>query len=91
MKHKNWELKLIFFLIVFLFAAFLAAPILLLLGKSLWNQGFTGEFYAAVLSQKGFLEALGNSFTVAAASAVLASLIAFLMAYAVHYLSLIHI
>ena len=38
MKHKNWELKLIFFLIVFLFAAFLAAPILLLLGKSLWNR-----------------------------------------------------
>ena len=33
MKHKNWELKLIFFLIVFLFAAFLAAPILLLLGN----------------------------------------------------------
>ena len=88
MKHKNWELKLIFFLMVFLFAAFLAAPILLLLGKSLWNQGFTGEFYTAVLSQKGFLEALGNSFTIAAASAVLASLIAFLMAYAVHYTGL---
>ena len=85
MTRTNRELKLIFVLIVALFAAFLAGPILVLLGKSLWNGGLTGEFYVSVLSQDGFLPALRNSFAVAAASAAAAALLAFLMAYAVHY------
>ena len=77
MTRTNRELKLIFALIVALFAAFLAAPILILLGKSLWDGGFTGEFYASVLAQEGFLTALGNSFAVAAASAATAAVLAF--------------
>lgn len=85
MTRKNRELKLIFWLIVALFAAFLAAPILILLGKSLWNGGLTGEFYTSVLAQDGFLAALGNSFAVAAASALAAAVLAFLLAYGVHY------
>ncbi|MDO4272744.1 MAG: ABC transporter permease subunit [Eubacteriales bacterium] len=88
MKSKNRELKLIFWIITILFAAFLAGPILLLLGKSLWDGGLTFEFYSAVVSKKGFLTALGNSFVVAAAAAVLATAFAFLMAYAVHYTGL---
>ncbi|MFR3922224.1 MAG: hypothetical protein ACLTYN_09925 [Dysosmobacter welbionis] len=35
MRRKNWELKGIFWIITLLFVGFLAAPILLLLGKSL--------------------------------------------------------
>ena len=42
MTRTNRELKLIFVLIVALFAAFLAGPILVLLGKSLWTGGLTG-------------------------------------------------
>ena len=57
MTRTNRELKLIFAVIVVLFAVFLAGPILILLGKSLWDGGLTGEFYASVLSQKGFLPA----------------------------------
>ena len=72
-----------------LFVGYLAAPILLLLGKSLVGEGgFTWEFYASVVTREGFLTALGNSFAVAAASAVTATVIAFLMAYAVHYTGL---
>lgn len=85
MTRTNRELKLIFLLIVALFAAFLAGPIVILLGKSLWDGGLTGAFYASVLSQKGFLAALGNSFAVAAAAGCAATLLAFLMAYGVHY------
>ena len=85
MTRTNRELKLIFAVIVVLFAVFLAGPILILLGKSLWDGGLTGEFYASVLSQKGFLPALGNSFAVAGASAAAATLLAFLLAYGVHY------
>lgn len=84
MTRTNRELKLIFAVIVVLFAVFLAGPILILLGKSLWDGGLTGEFYASVLSQKGFLPALGNSFAVAGASAAAATL----LAYGVHYTGL---
>ena len=76
MTRTNRELKLIFWGIVLLFAAFLAGPIVLLLGKSLWEGGLTGEFYTAVLSQDGFFTALGNSFAVAGASAAAAVLLA---------------
>ena len=89
MRRKNWELKGIFWIITLLFVGFLAAPILLLLGKSLVGEGgFTWEFYASVVTREGFLTALGNSFAVAAASAMAATVIAFLMAYAVHYTGL---
>lgn len=85
MTRTNCELKLIFLVIVALFALFLVAPLVVLLGKSVWDGGLTGEFYTSVLSQKGFLSALGNSFAVAAASGGVATLLAFLMAYGVHY------
>lgn len=61
MRQKNRELKLIFTVLVLVFAAFLAVPVLRLLVKSFWGeQGVTGEFYTAVL-------------------------VAFVLAYAVHY------
>ena len=41
MTRTNRELKLIFAVIVVLFAVFLAGPILILLGKSLWDGGLT--------------------------------------------------
>lgn len=85
MTRTNRELKLIFLVIVALFALFLVAPLVVLLGKSVWDGGLTGEFYTSVLSQKGFLSALSNSFAVAAASGGVATLLAFLMAYGVHY------
>lgn len=85
MTRTNRELKLIFLVIVALFALFLVAPLVVLLGKSVWDGGLTGEFYTSVLSQKGFLSALGNSFAVAAVSGGVATLLAFLMAYGVHY------
>lgn len=88
MNQKNRELKCIFWGIVVLFSAFLLGPLVRLLGKSFWDGGLTVDFYSAVVSKKGFLSALGNSFTVAAAAALLAVVIAFLMAYAVHYTKL---
>lgn len=88
MKHKNRELKFIFWGITALFAAFLAAPLVMLFGKSLWDGGPTLGFFASVVQQKGFMQALGNSFTVACLSALIATAIAFCIAYAVHYTGL---
>lgn len=84
--QKNFELKFIFWIIVLIFALFLAAPLAILLGKSvIGEQGATLEFYSSVIIDKDFLPALGNSFLVAAVAAVVATVIAFVMAYAVHY------
>ena len=58
MRRKNWELKGIFWIITLLFVGFLAAPILLLLGKSLLGDGgLTGEFYISVVTRDGSLSA----------------------------------
>ena len=86
MKRKSWELKLIFLVLVAVFAIFLAVPAIRLLLKSfLGEDGLTGSYYLDVFTGKGFLEALGNSFTVAAVAALIAVGIAFVMAYILHY------
>lgn len=76
--QKSRELKLIFWLVVSLFAVFLIVPLLILLAKSLWNGGFTLEFFKTVVGRPGFSTALGNSLTVASLAAVIATVIAFL-------------
>ncbi len=88
MKVKNKELKIVFFAVMILFAIFLMAPIIMLLVKSVWKDGFSFEFYASVIGQNGFFTALKNSFQIAAASAVTATVLAFIIAYGVHYTSL---
>lgn len=89
MKRRYWELKLIFYGIAVLFFAFLAAPLAVLFVKSFWGEtGLTAEFYLSVIAQKGFVRALGNSFLVAAAAALAATGIAFVMAFAIHYTGL---
>ena len=86
MQRKHWELKLIFLILAVVFLAFLAVPAVGLLVKSfLGDNGPTGSYYLDVFTGKGFLEALGNSFTVAAVAALIAVGIAFVMAYILHY------
>lgn len=86
MKTKNREIKLIFVVIAALFLVFLMYPVVRLLLKSFWGDaGLTGQFYTSVLTGKGFLTALGNSFKVAGASALITTVIAFFMAYTIHY------
>ena len=86
MKTKNRELKIIFLLIGSLFLFFLLYPTGRLLLKSFVSeQGMTGAFYAEVLSERGFLTALGNSFLIAGVSALLTTVLAFFLAYTIHY------
>ena len=61
-----------------LFALFLVYPTVRLLLKSILSEnGMTMEFYHSVLTQKGFLKALGNSFLIAGVSALLTTGLAF--------------
>ncbi len=88
MKKKNKEIKLIFIVLSVFFLIFLAAPVVRLLIKSFLLDGsssFTLVNYREVLTSKGFLEALSNSFLISAVSAVITTLIAFILAYTVHY------
>ena len=86
METKNREIKTVFVLIVLIFLAFLAFPVIRLLAKSvIGDHGITMEYYSSVLTGKGFLRALGNSFLVAGASALITTVIAFFMAYTIHY------
>lgn len=69
-----------------LFALFLEYPTVRLLLKSILSEnGMTMEFYHSVLTQKGFLKALGNSFLIAGVSALLTTGLAFFLAYTIHY------
>ena len=86
MKTKNREIKAIFVLIVLIYAVFLIYPVLRLLVKSfLGINGVTFGFYHSVLTGKGFLKVLGNSFKVAGVSALLTTVISFFLAYTMHY------
>lgn len=69
-----------------LFALFLVYPTVRILLKSILSEnGMTMEFYHSVLTQKGFLKALGNSFLIAGVSALLTTGLAFFLAYTIHY------
>lgn len=86
MKHRNRELWGIFAAAAAIFAAFLAIPAVRLLLKSFWgDEGFTLTFYTSVAAGRNFGGVLRNSFVVALTAAALATLIAFVVAYAIHY------
>ena len=90
-RNKNKEIKLIFALLTVIFLVFLAIPVVRLLMKSFVLDG-TGEFtidnYRSVLSSRGFLRAVGNSFLVSCCSAVVTTVLAFFLAYSIHYTNL---
>lgn len=86
---KNLEIKLIFLAVAVLFIWFLAAPIIMLLLKSFQdNTGQIWVHYVDVFTEDGFWQAVGNSFQAAGSSALLTTILAFILAYAVHYTNL---
>ena len=89
MKQKNWGQIALFVIVVAVFAVFLAEPALRLFWNSFAGEGgITFSFYQTVFSGKSFHTALGNSFCVSAAAAVLAVIIAFGLAYTLHFTNL---
>ena len=89
MIKKEREIKIIYFLILAVFAVFLAVPIVrLLLESFLGAAGISVGNYVEVLTEKGFLRAFGNSITVSVCSALISSGLAFFMAYTIQYTNL---
>ena len=87
--RKEKEIKVIYAVTILLFAAFLAVPIIRLLGESfVLDTGWGMENYTAVLTGKGFAEAFGNSIIISLTSAVISTVLAFFLAYSIQYTNL---
>ena len=85
--RKNREIKAIFAVMAVFFAGFLAVPMISVLVRSFTGSGEPASLahYVEVLTERGFLRALGNSFVVSICSALLATVLAFILAYTIHY------
>ncbi|MCI7657792.1 ABC transporter permease [Anaerotignum sp.] len=87
--RKEKEIKVIYAVTILLFAAFLAVPIIRLLGESfVLDTGWGVGNYADVLTGKGFAEAFGNSIVISMTSAVISTVLAFFLAYSIQYTNL---
>lgn len=88
-KRKEREIKDIYVIVLALFAAFLAIPVVRLLVESFVEEAGIGlAYYSEVLTERGFTKALANSVTVSLASALLATVLAFILAYSIQYTNL---
>lgn len=89
MIRKEREIKVIYVLVLAIFAVFLAIPIVRLLLESFLGEAGAGiSNYVEVLTGRGFLQALGNSVAVSISSALIATILAFFMAYSIQYTNL---
>ena len=88
--RKNREIKLIFTLLAVFFAGFLAVPMISVLVKSFTGDGTAVSLshYAEVLTERGFFRALGNSLLISVCSALITTVLAFILAYTIHYTNL---
>ena len=86
MKKKNKEIKLLYGVLLVIFTIFLILPVFQLLLKSFLGEGgLTLASYRSVFLSRGFGRALGNSFLVAAVSALVTTVLAFFLAYTINY------
>lgn len=85
-KQKNIEIKVIFVAVCLLFVVFLIAPISMILGKSfIGESGFTLEFYRNVFQGRDFGKIFATSVGIAMLSAVITTILAFILAYSIHF------
>ena len=88
-QKKEVEIKGIFLAVTLLFLGILIVPLCRLFYKSLEKGGaLTLSNYLEVLTGRGFAAAFGNSIQISVCCAVLSTLLAFLLAYTIHYSNL---
>ena len=87
-RQQNREIKWIFRIICIVFFIFLVFPVFRLLMKSFMENG-TGRIsfqnYREVLTGKGFLDAVSNSVMISICSGMITTILAFCLAYTIHY------
>jgi len=86
MRKRPPEIQPAFCIILLFFAVFLAAPLLMLLEQSLQtSRGIGFSNYSAVLRDKTILKAVSNSMQISSLAALIATVLAFIPAYAVNF------
>ncbi|WP_212979161.1 ABC transporter permease subunit [Paenibacillus azoreducens] len=79
------EMRVVFILLLLLFAGFLFLPLIVLFIRSFeTDQGFSFSNYAAVWKEQDIIGAAWNSVKVSAAAAVIATVLGFILAYSIH-------
>lgn len=90
MHNAKPEMRVIFTVILLLFVLFLFAPLLILLVRSFESdQGATLSNYASVLTDSELLASIGNSVKVSAVTAVITTILGFILAYSIHCTNII--
>ncbi|WP_028594568.1 ABC transporter permease [Paenibacillus assamensis] len=85
MPNVKPEMRVIFVVILSLFAAFLFLPLLILFARSFEDeQGISIANYMSIWSDRNMIEASFNSLKVSAAAAFISTILGFMLAYAIH-------
>ena len=85
-KQKNVEIKVIFIAVCLLFASFLLIPMIMILGKAfLGKTGFTFSYFVDVFQSRDFGKIFIQSVGIAILSAVITTILAFILAYSIHF------
>ncbi len=85
MREKQLEVKGLYGIAMVILSAFLVVPMLMLLQKAFWGKdGFGLDNFYAIVQNPKFTAALMNSFLVSVATAFLATILAFIVVYAVN-------
>lgn len=85
MAHKLWSQRITFSLILLFFIVFLFLPIIYLLGRSFYLEGqLTLYHYKNIFTNLEIVDALFNSLKISSSAAIVTTMIAFFMSYAIH-------
>lgn len=89
-KEKNYELKTVFICLSVVFTLFLILPLCVLFIKSVQSESgvFTWENYRAIFNIEGIDRVFLNSVVISFVSSCITTVLAFIMAYSVHYTNL---
>ncbi|MEK5252929.1 ABC transporter permease subunit [Paenibacillus sp. FSL F4-0125] len=79
------EMRIIFIPIVLLFSVFLILPLAVLFIRSFeTDQGYSVSNYLTILADQEIRESIGNSMKVSGATALITTVLAFILAYTIH-------
>ncbi|WP_062109835.1 ABC transporter permease subunit [Bacillus niameyensis] len=79
------EMRIIFFIILCLFAAFLVLPLAALFVRSFeTDKGFDFSNYFSIMSNKELMDSIWNSLVISSITAIITTILAFLLAYTIN-------
>lgn len=85
MPKVKTEMRVIYIPLLLLFAVFLFLPLAVLFIRSFeTSQGFSADNYLSILANKDFMMSIGNSIKVSSVTAIITTIMAFILAYSIH-------